>query len=198
MNDRALCSVCSVAVAAGMLLLGFTASAAWTGKTYTWTGDAGDGKWSTPGNWKANGAEATQAPTESDALVFNAGVDDTYIDENFTPTRVYSLTLDTGFGGTVRMQRDFTVAQEYRQRAGSFICGEHIFQCGIYGGTLATVATYGHFYLNGGTFDGPVNQAFRWYSRSHEVNFVVDDAAGFDCSNADFKIYISCQGGTPR
>ena len=203
MKDRVSCLephasrriVCAV-FAAAVVMVGFTASAAWTGKTYTWTGDAGDGKWSTPGNWKANGAEATQAPTESDALVFNAGVDDTCIDENFTPTRVYSLTLDTGFGGTVRMQRDFTVAQEYRQRAGTFICGEHIFQCGIYGGTLATVATYGHFYLNGGTFDGPVNQAFRWYSKSHVVDFIVDDVAGFDCSKADFKMYIASQGGT--
>lgn len=196
MENRASSVACRVAVAVGLVVFGFTASAAWTGKTYTWTGGAGDGKWSTPGNWKANGAAATSAPTESDALVFDSGSDVVLIDEGFAPTQVYSLTLDSGFGGTVRMQRDFTVAQEYRQRAGTFVCGEHIFQCGIYGGALAGVnPTYGHFYLDGGRFGGPVNQAFRWYSRSHQVEFIVDDAAEFDCSKADFKVWISSQGG---
>ena len=52
--------------------------------TYTWTGDNGDGKWSTPGNWDYDDgttttSPATTIPTASDDVVINGDVTVQYV-----------------------------------------------------------------------------------------------------------------------
>lgn len=110
------------------------------------------------------------------------------------PDSVFNFTLN---GGTVTLAKDFAIANNYTQNAGTFTCGAHIFTIGKKGATVSPRGTsYGHFYLNAGTFNAPVGNVFRYWSRSHQVYFRVEDAATFTTSDTDMDIYIASQGGT--
>lgn len=186
--DRISCSVLS-ALCAGMVVLFAVNAVAAT--TYYWRGGGADANWSTKENWSPEGV-----PGQTDTVIFDgqSGTDTSDIDGDFG-AGVFNLTLTANFEGAIVQQREFAVYHTYTQNAGTFTCGGNVFMIGNKGVKISNTDTWGDFYCYGGTFNGPVDAEFRWWSRSHQVNFVVNAAAAFDCSRSDFKFYISSAGG---
>lgn len=54
-----------------MFVVAALSALALNAETYTWTGDAGDNKTGTAGNWSVGGKTATKAPGQGDTVVFN-------------------------------------------------------------------------------------------------------------------------------
>lgn len=94
------------------LLCAFSVPAA----TLTWTGEAGDGKWSTPGNWSP-----VQAPAKGDSVVFSGDLGAkgaSTVDSDFTAESVYSLEIKADFVGSVTLGRNFWVTRTFDMSAG--------------------------------------------------------------------------------
>lgn len=107
MKDRVLCFVprafCMAVIAVGC-------GSAWAA-TLTWTGEAGDGKWSTPGNWSP-----VQAPAKGDSVVFSGDLGAkgaSTVDSDFTAESVYSLEIKADFAGSVTLGRNFWVTRTF-------------------------------------------------------------------------------------
>lgn len=90
---------------------------------FVWTGDAGDGLWSNPGNWE----NSTRAPTSIDEAVIASGSDNIFYDPTAAP--VGSVTIQSGFSGTLTLQRDFEVIYDYIQDGGTVDTAGYDFKC---------------------------------------------------------------------
>lgn len=107
--------------------------------TGTWTNGGGDGLWSNGNNWSGLGGGV--APGSGDDVVFDGtNSSDSTIDSSFAGA-ITSLTIQSGYTGTITMQRDLSVNGGYTQTGGTFVQGTH------------------HLYLeaynqSGGTFTG--------------------------------------------
>lgn len=119
MKDRASCFVPRAsrrvvrAVLAAAVVAGCGSAAA---ATLTWTGEAGDGKWSTPGNWSP-----VQAPAKGDSVVFSGDLGAkgaSTVDSDFTAESVYSLEIKADFVGSVTLGRNFWVTRTFDMSAG--------------------------------------------------------------------------------
>ena len=84
-----------IAAIAGQLIAG----------TYTWTGNAGDGLWFTPGNWNYNGAAAPNSPGNTlngdDVVIDGSGVVVTYVPGGDFVTQA-GTTLTVSGGATLK------------------------------------------------------------------------------------------------
>ena len=76
------------------------------GSAYVWTGAAGDGYWSTAGNWKIGSETATTAPGEGDEAVIPPGDGELVITSSSTTTRSVAMNL--------LLERDVTLAGYFR------------------------------------------------------------------------------------
>ena len=85
----------------------------------TWTGDAGDGKWSTPGNWSGQAV-----PASGDTVIFDgtAIIPDSTVDADFGGT-VQRVKLQSTYRGTLTLARSLRVTHQYMQYAGTVVCG---------------------------------------------------------------------------
>ena len=83
--------------------------------TGTWTnGDAGNNNWSDPDNWSGLGGAI---PGSGDDVVFDAtNTDNSNMDQAFT---INSLTIASGYTGTISLNGDLTVNTNYAQSAGT-------------------------------------------------------------------------------
>ena len=187
----------------------FSASAA---TTYYWRGGT-DANWSTAANWttdSAGTAVASAYPKDGDTAIFDAssGSDTVKLDSgvadysgSFKYAVVSYLTLETGFTGTVALEKPLCVRKTYTQNAGTFTCGEYKFRSGS-----PTTRNYGSdskagcYYLRGGTFNAPSSE-FEYYSVSHQVEFeILADANNpngitYNHNNGTFIMECSCGGG---
>lgn len=156
MKDRALCfvprasrRVVRAVFAAAVVAVGCGSAA---GATLTWTGEAGDGKWSTAGNWSPE-----QVPAKGDSVVFTGDLGAkgaSTVDDGFTAESVYSLEIKADFAGSVTLGRNFWITRTFDMSAGTFTCGDFDFTVGVLDG--ANKSDYQiNFYHRGGTFNCP-------------------------------------------
>ena len=89
--------------------------------TFTWTGaDAGTNPgWSDAGNWLKDGNTTATAPGVSDDVVFDSGTKSSQLDTAFT---VQSVTIDSGYTGTLDLNADLTVGGSFTNK-GTFDAG---------------------------------------------------------------------------
>lgn len=99
-------------------------------------GAAGDGnKWSCAANWLDD-----TVPLAGDAVVFDGtSTKDSTIDASFTGT-ITSISINSGYTGTITMARSLTMSGTYTQAAGTFAQGAQ------------TLTIAGNFAHTGGTF----------------------------------------------
>ncbi len=111
-----------------------------------WTGLAGDGKWSTPGNWKTwNGVTHqydTVVPGVNDLVFFNdiGAAEPSTIDSGFLEGTVAYLGIGKGYGN-ILTQGHTLITGDFAQEGGTFIGGDSMDLNG--------------FVLNGGNFTAP-------------------------------------------
>jgi hypothetical protein len=83
--------------------------------TRTWDGEGGDGLWSNCTNWSSN-----VCPTSADTVSFNVtNVTNSTIDSAF-PGTIAVFNMDSGYTGTITMQRSFQVTGNFTQLNGNF------------------------------------------------------------------------------
>lgn len=149
--------------------------------SYTWDGGGGDNNWSTCANWSGD-----TCPTSSDSIVFNGtSTKNATIDGSFTGT-VASITISSGYSGTITMARSFTVSGAYSQGAGSFTAanqtlsvGSFSLSSGVFTASSGTMSDSGDLTITGGTFN----------HNSGTVLFNGGDAsATLACNNVTFNL----------
>lgn len=166
-----------------MLLIalhGFTTARA---AEFVWTGET-DSKWTTAANWKSGGIAATAAPGESDTAIFNSTSSaDCNINADFGGI-VYSIKIESGYGGTVSLGRELTVKNEFTQSGGTFVCANNDFTIGVFG----VGSAIGKFTLAGGTFTCPSGE-FKWrpIRTSNAANFTIS-AGTWNHNNGTFIV----------
>ena len=145
-NNRA--SWCRAALAAAAVVGVGAAFAA----EYVWDGGAGDGKWSSAANWNPDGM-----PGLDDTVRFTSTSGSSTVDADFGG-QVKTVKLETGFAGTVSLNRSLIIGYELNLVAGTFTCGENDLQFGD--PAAADTSKYpGRFQQTGGTFSGPTGEA---------------------------------------
>ncbi|MFN8457880.1 MAG: hypothetical protein U0401_25055 [Anaerolineae bacterium] len=101
--------------------------------TLTWSGAAGDGLWSNPDNW----AEG-RIPGPTDRVRFPATTGDASIDLAFSGI-IAGLQVEAGYGGTLRLERDLTIAGTLHLESGKLEQGGyalHVMELSQPGGEL--------------------------------------------------------------
>jgi hypothetical protein len=83
---------------------------------FRWTGQAGDGKWSTAGNWD-NG----KVPDEEAEVIFDSGDKASFVDADFYG-EIGSLRID-GYQGKITQERGLTIYGDYYQSSGGYQAG---------------------------------------------------------------------------
>lgn len=124
--------------------------------TRTWDGQGHDNNWSTQLNWSEN-----TVPTSADAVVFNGtSTKDSTVDATFSGT-LTSISINSGYTGTVTLERNLITTSTFAQAAGTFNSGSFNTQYGstftVSGGTYtasSNIATFsGNFTHSAGTFN---------------------------------------------
>lgn len=156
---------------------------------YYWRGGAGDGKWSSPGNWQPEGV-----PTSADSVVFDEhSVGNVLIDEDSPLTGGGYVTVNiftmTNFTGEIVLGKPFSVTKTYEQHSGTFTCNDKVIRIG---GTKNRGE--GNFLLKGGVFNAPSTE-FRYDTSSHLVSIVMADAAVYNHNYGDFLFTAQSGGG---
>lgn len=135
--------------------------------TYTWTGAAGDGLWSTPANWNYNGEPASSQPANN-----FAASDSVLINGNYTVS--YDRGGDLSFSGTLTVSGGATWRQGYNAWPtipGTIVVDNGSFYSGENQGTHGN--GYGHLEVrNGGLFkiERGLNNGFIYQSMLVESN----------------------------
>jgi hypothetical protein len=80
--------------------------------TYTWTGNANDNNWFTPGNWNSNAVPDQNAHAIVTANTYKPTID------NVTPAQCYDLTIQTGARVTIGTRGALTVNGNLINNAG--------------------------------------------------------------------------------
>ncbi len=175
--------------------------------TYTWTGGAGDGLFSSPGNW--DGGTAPTAATESDSLAFTTGgavTNDlsnlTVGDVSVTLTDGTQLTITGGkFGGTGTLNIDgagkllFNATNMPNANYSQAIAvNGGVFQVGVGGdfyGAL-TVAEGATMLCSNGTinFRGPVQIDGGATNTGAQVHYYTKVKGNLACANAGNTTYF--------
>lgn len=96
--------------------------------TFTWAGDAGD-SWTDIGAWSVDGSPSTGIPGAGDDVVF----DDSSLESVATPgaaTTVRSLTISSGYTGSLSLGGDFKANYGFIQEGGTFNAGSHTLTIG--------------------------------------------------------------------
>ena len=171
MKNRASSVACRVTLAAGLVVLGHGAASA---ADRTWTGDAGDGKWSTPGNWSGQAV-----PASGDTVIFDgtAVIPNSAVDADFGGT-VQRVKLQSTYRGTLTLARSLRVTHQYMQYAGTVVCGAN----DLWVGTAGTAANCSTFEVFGGTFHAP-STTLRWTTKTNgSVSFRLNNEATWDAN----------------
>ncbi|MFA5196819.1 MAG: ATP-binding protein [Patescibacteria group bacterium] len=114
--NEVLVSVCIVSIFILYLLISagfFNVNVAFAAAK-TWTGGGLTNNWSDADNWSPAGAPAT-----GDTVTINTGSKDVYIDSSAAAS-VSGLVIDTGYSGTVYLQRNFAINGAFTVNAGTF------------------------------------------------------------------------------
>lgn len=182
MKDRVVRAVfAAVVIAVGC-------GSAWAA-TLTWTGEAGDGKWSTPGNWSP-----VQAPAKGDSVVFSGDLGAkgaSTVDSDFTAESVYSLEIKADFVGSVTLGRNFWVARTFDMSAGTFTCGDFDFTVGVLDGANNNNCQI-NFYHRGGTFNCP-SGTFE-FRRSYPNSYFHTTGGTWNANGGTLKFNIRSSG----
>lgn len=140
----------------------------------TWTGDAGDGKWSTPGNWSGQ-----TVPASGDTVILDgtATSPNSVVDADFAGT-VQRVKLQSTYLGTLTLERSLRVTHQYMQYAGTVVCGAN----DLWVGTAGTAANCSTFEVFGGTFHAP-STTLRWTTKTNgSVSFRLNNEAAWDAN----------------
>lgn len=133
--------------------------------TYTWDGggtdgtcggNAGDGnKWSCAANWSTN-----IVPTSTDSVIFDAtSTKNATIDASFAGS-VASISINSGYTGTITQARSLTLSSTFSQSAGTFTGSSDTIDLnsgftlggGSFTSTSGTMTIAGSFNVTSGTF----------------------------------------------
>jgi len=155
--------------------------------TRTWDGGCGaDTSWSCANNWSNN-----TRPGSGDAVVFNStSTNNSTVDASFAGT-VTSVSINSGYTGTITMARSLTVSSDFTQGAGSFtaagqtldINGAFALSNGIFTASSGTMTVAGDFTISGGTFN----------HNSGTITFDGNNST-LTCNNATFNLVTFNKG----
>jgi fibronectin-binding autotransporter adhesin len=169
--------------------------------THTWSGAGTDGtcggntddgkKWSCALNWSDS-----IVPGPLDTVLFDAtSTKDSIIDSAFQGT-ITTLTIGSGYTGTITQQRSFNINGNYAQSAGTFagnnnnmtVVGTFTLNSGaIFTAPSATLNVYSTFTLNSGsTFN----------HNNGTVNFGTANTTTLSCNSATFNLVTLKYPGT--
>ena len=146
-----------------------------------WDGGGADNNWSTCANWNLD-----VCPVAADTVTFNAtSTKDSVIDAGFAGT-ITSITIASGYTGTLSLGRATTVTGAFSQATGTFTGNNY---------TL-TVAS---FTLSGGTFNSTsgifnvnsnitISGASTFNHNSGTVNLASTGTSAYSCNNVVFNL----------
>ena len=158
------------ALAAGLVVFGHgVASAA----DLTWTGDAGDGKWSTPGNWSGQAV-----PGVNDIAIFDgtANIPDATVDADYAG-KANGVVIKKDYAGTLSLARDLRLESHFEQNGGTVTCGAN----DLWVGMNNPAGKYqSKIRLLGGTFNAP-SKTLRWTNKG-STQFVINNEVNWNAN----------------
>lgn len=150
--------------------------------TATWDGGGGDNNWSTCANWSSD-----TCPVAGDAVVFNStSTKDSTVDAGFTST-VGTLTISSGYTGTITLATSFRTTSNFSQAAGTFnassqtltIDGSFTLSAGVFTASSGTTTVAGSWTISGSS------------TFNHNSGTFASAAAGsvtLSCNNVSFNL----------
>ncbi len=148
----------------------------------TWDGGGVDNNWSTCANWTTDAC-----PASGDTLTFNGtSTKNSTVDASFTGT-ITSLTIASGYTGTITLARSLTTSSNFSQAAGTFngdgqtmdINGTYSLTAGVFTAPSVTMSVASTFTISGSpTFN----------ANGGTVTFNGTTAAVISCNNVTFNL----------
>lgn len=163
----------------GVITSMFVANKVVNAASYTWDGGGATENWSDCDNWSTN-----VCPVAADSVTFNTtSTKNSIVDASWGGT-VTNITIQTGYSGTITLQRSLTVSASLSHGAGTIV------------GTGQTLST-SSYTLDAGTLTAPsvfnVSSTFNIVSgtfnhNSGTVNFNGNAGATLSCNNVTFNL----------
>lgn len=132
-----------------------------------WIGSAG-GNVSSNSNWSttSGGSNDTTTPTSSDLAIFSSGNTNSANWDASAAATVVGIQIDSGYSGTVTLQRSVSViASGFSQAGGTFALGSNTL-------TIGTNGSASNFTVSGGTFSAASGTLATGGSGAHAIDVV--------------------------
>lgn len=158
---------------------------------FTWTGNFGDGNWTSFGNWCGsvtnNACVGGAAPSSSDIAVFDGTCTSCHANINAN-VAVKGMRLNSGYVGTLTQQDNFTIAvgiSHWNQYSGSFVGGNAKIkmqrELNLYGGSFTSTSglmELGYDAGSGTFYDLRIAAGAQFLHHSGIVRFVSSATSG--------------------